>query len=182
MAWKIDPAHTQVEFSGKHMVVTTVRGRFTDFSGTLDLNPTNLEQSSVEWTVQTASLTTHNEQRDGHLRSPEFFDVAQYPTMTFRSTQVKGQGGGRYAVTGDLTIKDVTRPVTFEVTDEGHGKSPFGANVWAFSVQGTINRKDWGLNWNVALESGGVLVSDQIKISLDVEATEPVSEPALATA
>jgi polyisoprenoid-binding protein YceI len=169
MAWQLDPAHTQVEFSAKHMMITTVRGRFGEFSAVAELDESDLTKSTVEFTIQTASLDTRQEQRDAHLRSPEFFDVENYPTITFKSTSVKSLGRDRYEVTGDLTVKGVTKPETFEVTSEGHAKDPWGKEHHGFTVTGKIDRKDFGLNWNVALETGGWLVGDDIKIAMDVE-------------
>lgn len=171
MAWNIDSAHSSVEFSAKHMMISTVRGRFTQFNGTVNLNEDDLTGSSVEWTLQAASLTTGNEQRDAHLRSGDFLEAEKYPTITFKSTRVESAGADRYTIYGDLTIKDVTRGVSFQATDEGQGKDPWGNTHWGFTVTGSLNRKDFGLNWNAALESGGVLVSDDVKISIDIEAT-----------
>jgi polyisoprenoid-binding protein YceI len=182
MSWQIDPAHTLVEFSAKHMMIATVRGRFKTFDGTLNLNDDNLAQSSVEWTVDVASIDTHNEQRDAHLRSADFFDAENHPTMTFRSTRIQALGGNRYNVTGDLTIRGTTREETFEVSDEGQAKDPWGNQKRAFSVSGSINRKDYGLNWNVALEAGGFMVGEQIKIALEVEAVQQAAVAAAATA
>jgi len=173
-AWNFDPAHTVIGFSAKHMMVTTVRGKFTKFSGELDLDEQQPEQSSVNVTIDTDSITTGQEQRDGHLRSPDFFDAANYPTITFKSTKVEQKSEDRYHIYGDLTIHGVTREVPLDVTLEGHGKNPYGKRVAGFTITGTLNRKDFGLNWNVALESGGWLVSDQVKLEIDVEVAEVV--------
>jgi polyisoprenoid-binding protein YceI len=169
MTWNIDAAHSAVEFSAKHMMISTVRGRFTEFTGTVNLDEKDLTHSSVEWTLQAASLTTGNEQRDAHLRSGDFLEAETYPTITFKSTRVERASADRYTIYGDLTIKDVTREVSFQATDEGQGKDPWGNTHWGFTVTGSLNRKEFGLNWNVALETGGVLVGEQIKIALDVE-------------
>src|SRR6185295_3016656 len=147
MAWTIDAAHTLVEFSVKHMMITTVRGRFTKFDGTLNINDEHPERSTVEGTIQTASIDTHEPKRDEHLRSADFFDAEKYPTITFRSRRIEPTGDNQYKVVGDITIKDVTREIVFNVTDEGQGKNPWGKQVRAFSAQATLNRKDFGLNW-----------------------------------
>lgn len=169
MTWTIDPSHSAVEFSVKHMMFATVRGRFNKFSGTVDLNEANPTQSKVEGQIEVASIDTGEANRDTHLRSADFFDVDNYPLMTFRSTRIEPAGQDQYKVTGDLTIKDVTRPVTFDVTETGRGKDPWGNQRVGVSADTTLNRKDFGLNWNVALETGGWLVGDQIKIHAELE-------------
>ncbi len=180
MAWQIDPAHSQVTFNVKHMMVAKVHGAFNEFSGIVNLDDQDLSKSDVEFTIQAASLTTHNEGRDQHLKSPDFFDVAQFPTITFTSKQVEAAGKGRYAVTGDVTMKGVTRSETFDVEAEGPSKDPWGNHRWGFTITGTLDRKNYGLTWNVALETGGVMVSDTIKIELEVQVTQPA--PAAADA
>lgn len=182
MSWNIDTTHSSVGFSAKHMMIATVRGQFEKFDVQLNLNEDTPELSSVVATIDTASINTHEERRDGHLRSADFFDVAHYPTLTFRSTRVERAGANKYRLIGDLTIKDVTREVVLNVTEEGKGKDPWGGTRWGFSAETTINRKDWGLNWNVALETGGFLVSDLIKIALEVEAVLAPVAAAAATA
>jgi polyisoprenoid-binding protein YceI len=181
MAWEFDQAHTVIGFSAKHMMVTTVRGKFTKFSGELDLNEEHPEQSTLSVTIDAPSITTGQEQRDGHLRSPDFLDVANYPTITYVSKQVTKKGEDRYHLLGDLTIHGVTREVPLDVTLEGHGKNPYGKHVAGFTVIGSISRKDFGLNWNVALESGGWLVSDQVKLEIDAEVAESVPTPVEAS-
>lgn len=176
MAWKIDPSHTLLEFSAKHMMITTVRGRFTEFDGVIVVDADNPANSYAEGTVQTASVDTRESNRDAHLRSADFFDVEQFPTMHFRSTAIEPLGGDRYRVTGDLTIKETTRPVTFTVTDEGGGLDPWGGERRAFSAEAKINRKEWGLNWNVALEAGGWLVSEEIRINAEVQVVKEQEE------
>lgn len=178
MAWKIDPSHSLIEFTVKHMMIATVRGRFGSFDGTVTVNPDNLLQSQVEGWVETASIDTRDTNRDAHLRSADFFDAETFPRMTFRSTKIEKAGDGEFKVTGDLTIKDSTRPVTFTVTDEGQGKDPWGNRRWGLSATASLNRKDFGLNWNVALETGGWLVSDQVKMQAELELVESVEEPA----
>lgn len=185
MSWTLDNSHTVIGFSAKHMMITTVRGTFTDFTANLNINPDDVQNSSLNVAIQLDSINSGDAKRDGHLRSPDFFAAEQYPTMTFKSTRVVGNPDS-FKVYGDLTIKDVTKPIVLNVSKEGEGKSPFGgARVVAYSAEATINRKDWGLNWNVALEAGGWLVSENIKISLDVElveqATAAVQEDAAET-
>jgi polyisoprenoid-binding protein YceI len=169
MAWTLDNAHSSVGFSAKHMMISTVRGGFETFDITANIDEANIAQSTITATIDAASISTREARRDGHLRSADFFDVEQYPTITFRSTKVEQKGADEYQITGDLTIKGVTHPAVFKVESEGRGVDPWGNEHWGFSAQATINRKDWGLNWNVALETGGWLVGDQIKINLDME-------------
>ena len=180
MSWIIDLAHTHVQFAVKHMMISTVRGRFAKFNGTLVIDEQHPERSSAEGVIETASLDTNEPNRDAHLRSADFFDAENFPTMTFRSTQVAPAGDGEYRVTGDLTIRGITRPLTFTVTDEGQGKDPWGGRRRAFTAQAALNRKDFGLNWNVALETGGLLVGDQVKILIEMEAVEQVAAPVAA--
>jgi polyisoprenoid-binding protein YceI len=170
--WKLDPTHTSAEFSARHMMITTVRGSFKNVTGTLDFNPDFPEKSSVEAVIDTASFTgTGLEQRDQHLRSGDFLDVEHYPTITFKSTKVEANKEGTEAkVTGDLTIRGVTRPVVLNVEFVGQAQSPFGTTVAGFAATTKINREDFGLTWNMALESGGWLVGKDVSISLDVEA------------
>jgi polyisoprenoid-binding protein YceI len=170
--WTIDPAHTEVGFSVKHLMISTVRGRFADVRGTIRLDGDDLTQASVEAEIATGSIDTRQEQRDAHLRSPDFFEVEKYPTITFRSTSVERIKNDRYRITGDLTIRDVTREVVLEGTDEGRGRDPWGGDRLGFSAATTIDRRDFGLTWNQALETGGVLVSNEIKIAIDLEAVK----------
>ncbi len=169
MSWKIDPAHSLIEFSVKHMMIATVRGRFTQFDGTVNVDPDDLLRSGVEGYVDVASITTNEPNRDAHLRSADFFDVENHPRMAFRSTKIERTGEDTYRVTGDLTIRGVTRPITFEVTDSGRNKDPWGNLRWGLTATAALNRKDFGLTWNVALEAGGWLVGEQVKISVELE-------------
>ena len=169
MAWHIDPAHSEIQFSVRHMMISTVRGRFNKFSGTIAADEQNPTDAQVNVQVDTASINTREEKRDAHLRSPDFFDVEKFPYITFKSTKIERQDESNFRVHGDLTIRDVTRPVVLNVEYAGQAKSPWGTTSAGFSAQTKINRKDWGLNWNVALETGGWLVSDEIKISIEVE-------------
>ena len=166
--WQIDPAHTSVEFVGRHLMVTKVRGSFPDVAGTIEVgdDPT---QSRVEATIQTGSVTTVAADRDGHLVSPDFFYVENHPEMTFLSTRVTPSGDD-WIVDGDLTIKGVTKPVSMDMQFLGLIDDPWGNPKAAFNASTEILREDWGLNWNVALESGGVLVSKKIAIEIEVQA------------
>ena len=167
--WQIDPAHSLVEFSVRHMMFSTVKGRFTGVQGTILDVAEDPAQSSVQATIDASSVATGDDNRDGHLRSADFFNVEQYPTITFASRRIEGSRD-EFTVTGDLTINGVTREVTLEVAFNGRGTTPFGTTVAGFSAETKINRKDWGLNWNAPLEAGGVLVSDQVKLNLEVQA------------
>jgi polyisoprenoid-binding protein YceI len=169
--WTIDPAHTLVEFSGKHMIFTTVKGRFRDVQGRLAIDAADPARSSVEVEIQASSIDSGVEQRDGHLRSPDFLDVERYPTIGFTSRRVEPVGADRVRVLGDLTIRGTTRPVALDVRYEGLGTNPWGKEVVGFSATTEFNRKDFGLTWNVALEAGGFLVGEQVKVHLEVQAS-----------
>jgi polyisoprenoid-binding protein YceI len=168
-AYAIDPAHTSVEFVGRHLMITKVRGRFPDVSGTITIDD-EPERSHVEVEIGVASIDTGNADRDSHLRSADFFDVDTYPTMSFRSTKVEASGSGTWLVSGHLTVRDVTHPVTLQVDFDGAGGSPFGDERISFSATTEVDREDWGLTWNVALETGGVLVGKKVRIELNVQA------------
>ncbi len=170
--WNIDAAHAQASFSARHMMITTVRGTFGKVSGTINFDPANPSAATVEAVIDTTSLgSTGNDQRDGHLKSPDFLDTEKFPTITFKSTGVEANADGSEAkITGDLTIKDVTRSVVLNAEFLGQGKSPFGTTVAGFNGKTKINREDFGLTWNMALETGGWLVAKDINIELDVEA------------
>lgn len=182
MSWKIDTSHTTLEFGVKHMMVTTVRGRFTEFDGIITEDPDNQLNSRVEGWVDLASVDTHDANRDAHLRSADFFDVEKFPRMTFVSKRIEKMGSDQYRVTGDLTIKGITREIVFDVTNEGQNKNPWGGAVWGLTASATLNRKDFGLNWNVALETGGWLVGEQVKIRVEMELVQVVDEPLQAMA
>jgi polyisoprenoid-binding protein YceI len=168
-AWKLDPTHSAVEFSAKHLMITTVKGRITDIEGTIYTDEKNPGNSSVEATLKAASLDTRTEQRDQHLRSADFLDVEKFPEIKFRSTRIQGEKDS-FKLTGDLTIRDVTKPITLDVEFEGQNKDPWGGQRVGFSASGKIDRRDFGLTWNQALETGGVVVGNDIKISLEVQA------------
>ena len=169
--WTIDASHSTVEFVAKHMMMTTVKGRFAELEGTVVADDSEIADSSVEVTMQAASIDTRSEQRDGHLRSPDFLDVENYPTVTFRSTRVEGSRD-EFKLTGDLTIRGVTRPITLDVTFEGEGKDPWGGTRASFSAKGKFDRRDFGLTWNVALETGGILVSNEVKINIEAQVVQ----------
>jgi polyisoprenoid-binding protein YceI len=152
------------------MMIAKVKGVFNEFTANIDADPTDLTSAKIDFTVDLASIDTRNNDRDAHLRSADFFDVENNPSMTFVSTGIENTGDGEYNVTGDLTIRGVTRSEIFSVTYEGQGKDPWGNEKVGFSAEGKINRRDYGLTWNAALETGGVLVGDVIKISLQIEA------------
>ncbi len=170
--WTIDPTHTRLGFVARHAMVTKVRGAFTDFEGSLTLDGANPSASSISLTAQLASVDTGTADRDAHLRSADFFDVENNPTMTFTSTSVKQSDDDEFVLVGDLTIKGVTRSVEVEVELDGIVTDPFGNTRAGFEGEAEISRKDFGLTWNVPLDAGGVLVSDKIKIQLDVSATK----------
>ncbi len=168
--YDLDPTHTRIGFSARHAMVTTVRGSFTDFTGEAHIDTVNPESSSVSLTIQAASVNTGQGQRDGHLRTGDFFDVDTFPTLTFASTAVSRPESDVWSITGDLTIKGVTRPVTMEFEQTGSAKDPYGNLRVGFEGGTTINRTDWGLSFNAALETGGVLVSEKVKLEFDVSA------------
>lgn len=167
--YNIDKAHSEATFQVRHLL-TKVRGRFSDFEGAIEYNELQPEQSSVNVSIKAASIDTSERDRDTHLRSADFFDVEKFPALTFTSRRITGKGDQRFDVTGDLTIHGVTRPVTFDVTLLGKAKDPWGNERIAFEAETAINRKEYGLNWNAALETGGFLVGDEVKISLSVQA------------
>ncbi len=171
--WKLDPAHTTVEFSAKHLMITTVKGRITDVEGTIVIDEKNPQKSSVEATLKATSLDTRTDQRDQHLRSADFLDVEKFPEIKFRSTRIQGDKA-KFKLTGDLTIRDVTKPVTLDVEFEGTTKDPWGGERVGFSANGKIDRREFGLTWNQALETGGVVVGNDIKISLEAQAVKVV--------
>ena len=169
MSWTIDSAHSEVNFTVRHMMITNVRGRFDKFGGTIDFDEVNPANTRVDVQIEAASINTGDAQRDGHLRSPDFLDVEKYPYLTFKSKRVEVIDDRHARLVGDLTIRDVTREVTLDVEYYGTSKSPWGTTNAGFTATTKINRKDWNLTWNVALETGGWLVSDEVKIDLDLE-------------
>lgn len=172
--WQIDPAHTHVEFAVKHLMIAKVKGRFTGVTGSVELVP-GLNGSTVDVVIDAASIDTREAKRDAHLRSADFFDAERFPTLAFRSRRVIPTGMGEFSIVGDLTIRDVTREVTLAVTDEGRGTDPWGGERAGFSATTEVDRRDYGLTWNQALETGGVLVANEIRISLEVELVKQVA-------
>ena len=171
--WRIDAAHSLVQFAVKHMMFTTVRGRFTDVQGLIHCpDEADPSRASVEATIAAASIDTGDANRDAHLRSEDFLDVERYPTITFRSTRVERMTEDQLQITGDLTIRGVSREVMLDTTYNGRGTNPWGVEVVGFTAQTQINRKDFGLTWNAALESGGFLVGDKLDGLVEVQAVK----------
>ena len=175
--YTFDKAHTTVLFQVRH-IVTNVTGKFKEFEGTIQIDKANPAASTVDFTIQAASIDTNEPKRDEHLRSADFFDVANNPKLTFKSTSVKPAGKDAYLVAGDLTMRGVTKPVSLNVTYLGEGKDPWGNEKVGFDVAGTLNRKDFNINWNKTLDAGGVLVADEVKVQIAVEANK--AKPAMA--
>jgi len=170
--WNVDSAHSSIDFSIKHMMVSKVKGVFRTFDASIEADLEDLTTASIEFTVDVNSVDTRNDDRDNHLRSADFFDVEQFPKMIFKSKEIVKKGRSEYEVTGDLTIHGTTKSETFIVSYEGSGKDPWGNEKVGFEAQGSISRSEYGLRWNAALETGGVLVADQVKISLDIQASK----------
>lgn len=168
MAWTIDTAHSQVSFSVRHMMISNVRGRFESFSGVVDFNEKTPELSTVNVKIDTSTVNTREAARDGHLKSPDFFDAGQYPEITYVSKKVEKVDDNHGRIYGDLTIKDVTKPVVLDVEYSGQS-TMWGKTAAGFSAKAKINRKEWGLNWNQMLESGGILVGEDINIDIELE-------------
>jgi polyisoprenoid-binding protein YceI len=169
--WKIDPNHSIVEFAVKHIMISTVRGRFSEVEGEIVIADGEPSHSSVTATIKAASIDTHTGQRDDHLRSADFLDAANFPEITFKSTRITGDRS-EFEVTGDLTIRGVTREITLDVTHEGSRKDPWGGDRIAFSATTKLDRRDFGLTWNQAIEAGGVLVGNDVKVSIEVQAVK----------
>ena len=170
--WELDPAHSSVEFSVKHMMMTTVRGRFKELKATITGDETHPEGCCVEVEIAAASIDTGQADRDAHLRSAEFFDVERYPTITFRSQRLEGaheREGQRFRMIGELQIRDTTMEVTLDCVFEGRGKDPWGKERAGFAVQGEIDRREWGLRWNQVIETGGVLVANKVRLECEVQ-------------
>lgn len=173
--WQIDAAHSSVEFAVKHMMFTTVRGRFKDVKGTIEADEQNPDASTVNVKIAAASIDTGSPDRDAHLRSADFLDVENHPTLTFRSKRVEGamkKEGDTFRVTGDLTIRGTTMEVTLECQYEGTGKDPWGGTRAGARATARIDRRDWGLKWNQALETGGILVANEVRIEVEAQAVK----------
>ncbi|HEY5618784.1 MAG TPA: YceI family protein [Vicinamibacterales bacterium] len=168
-AWQVDPAHSHVEFAVRHLMISTVKGRFGGVSGTLTGDEADPENASFALTIPVATVDTHQSQRDEHLRSADFFDAEQHPAITFRSTRIERAGRDSFAVAGDLTIRGVSKPITLTVHAGGRVRDPWGGERVGYNAATRINRKDFGLNWNQALETGGVVVGDQVNVAIELE-------------
>ncbi|HEV7206867.1 MAG TPA: YceI family protein [Jatrophihabitans sp.] len=168
--YTLDPSHSRVGFVARHAMVTKVRGSFNEFDGTATIDGANPSNSAVQVTIQVASIDTRNQQRDDHLRTNDFLDAEKYPTITFASTSISHDGGNDFEVTGDLTIRGVTKSVTLPLEFQGSATDPFGNARVGFEGSLVINRKDWGVTWNAALEAGGVLVSEKITLEFEISA------------
>lgn len=180
MSWLIDNTHTQVGFAVRHMMVTTVRGQFKSYKGTLRLDPKDFTKSSFEGAIDVASIDTGVADRDNHLRTNDFFDAPNHPQITFKSTSVRAKGEGEFVVNGDITIRGVTKPIALDVEFAGTSKNPYGKTVAGISARGTLNRKDFGVNFNALLETGGVAVAE--KVTIEIEAQAVYVEDAAAAA
>ena len=170
--WTVDPTHSAIEFSVKHMMIAKVKGSFNKFDANISADPADLTTAEIDFTVDLASIDTRNTDRDNHLRSADFFDVEKNPTLTFKATNIKKTNDNEYAVTGVVTLNGVTKEETFDMTFEGQGKDPWGTEKAGFSGKGKVKRSDYGLTYNAALETGGVLIGDQITLSIDIEAAK----------
>ncbi|NTU83389.1 MAG: YceI family protein [Chloroflexales bacterium] len=175
-SWVIDNSHSHVQFTVRHMMISKARGRFSNFSGTVDFDEQTPANSSVSVQIEVASIDTRDEKRDGHLKSPDFFDAATSPYMTFVSKRVEVVDDSHGKIVGDLTIRGVTKEVVLDTEYTGQAKSPWGTTSAGFSASAKINRKDWGLNWNVALETGGVLVGEEVTIDIELEIVKQVAQ------
>jgi polyisoprenoid-binding protein YceI len=179
--WEIDPSHSAIEFSVRHMMVSTVKGQFEKVTGTLVLDDRDITKSSVQVTIDLNSVNTHEPKRDGHLKSPDFFDTAKHPTATFTSTKVQAAGKGKLKVTGILDLHGVSKPVVLEVEGPTDAyKTPYGTTVRGAHATAKLDRKDFGIGWNKVLDNGGVLVGNEVKLELNVELAEKAAAPAPA--
>ncbi|MGH9411648.1 MAG: YceI family protein [Vicinamibacterales bacterium] len=167
--WKIDPVHSSVEFAVRHLMITTVKGRFTGVSGSVQTDDDDVAKGEAEITIDAATIDTREPQRDAHLKSPDFFDVEKFPTIAFKSTRIIEASDGSFKLAGNLSMHGVTREVVLDVASEGRTKDPWGGDRAGYSATTRLKRSDFGLTWNQALESGGFMVGDEIKITLDVE-------------
>lgn len=167
--WQVDPVHSHIEFAVRHLMISTVKGRFAEVAGTLTGEESDPERASIELTIAAASIDTREPQRDAHLRSADFFDADRHPAIRFRSTGITKAGDGRFTIGGDLTIRDVTKPITLDVHAGGRARDPWGGERTGFSATTKLNRRDFGLNWNQLLETGGVLVGDEVTLSVELQ-------------
>jgi polyisoprenoid-binding protein YceI len=180
MNWQLDDGHTHIGFTGRHMMVATVRGEFEKFSGAVEFDEHDLTRSKVNIQIEAASDNTHNTQRDDHFRSADFFEVERYPYITFKSKRVIMHDANQRQLIGDLTIRNITREVVLDAEYGGVSQTPWNTYTAGFNLHGKVNRKDWGLNWNMLLAGGGLLAGDEIILTIDVELTKPVEVAASA--
>src|SRR5215471_7182064 len=174
MNWQLDTGHTYIGFTGRHLMVSTVRGEFERFSGTVEFDEQDITRSKADIQIEAASVSTRNEQRDEHFRSADFFDVEHFPYITFKSKRVIMQDAYHGTLIGDLTIRNITREVVLDGEYNGVSLTPWNTYSAGFSLQGKVNRKDWGLNWNMVLAGGGLIASDEITLAIDLELTQPL--------
>lgn len=182
MSWVIDPSHSEINFTVRHMMISNVRGKFEKFTGAVEFNEADPSQSSVDVQIEAASVYTKDEKRDGHLKSPDFFNAEVYPYLNFKSKRIEKVDDHHGRIYGDLTIRDITRAVVLATEYNGQSKSPWGTTNAGFSATTRINRKDWGLTWNVSLETGGWLVGDEININIELEIIKQAAPEAVAVA
>lgn len=178
--WQLDPAHTSVEFAVRHLMISTVKGRFGEVNGTITGSLENPANATAQVEISVESIDTRQGQRDAHLRSADFFDAIKWPTIRFTSKRVEGDAAGEFALIGDITIRDVTREIKLDVTNEGTVKDPWGNSRIGFSAKGKVDRRDFGLTYNQALETGGFVVGDEIRISIDAEFTAVAAQVSAA--
>jgi polyisoprenoid-binding protein YceI len=170
--WAVDVSHSSIDFSIKHMMIAKVKGAFHSFNAEIEADPYDLTTADIQVSVELASIDTRNSDRDNHLRTGDFFDIENHPNMTFKSSEIVKTGDGEYKVTGSFSLHGVTRQESFDVTFEGAGKDPWGNEKLGFSAHGSIKRSDYGLTYNAVLETGGVLIGDEVKVSIELEATQ----------
>ena len=178
MNWQFDPGHTYIGFTGRHLMVATVRGEFVAFTGSVTFDAADLAHAQATIEIDAASVTTHNADRDAHFRSSDFFDTDHYPTIRFQSRRVVLAAANQGQVIGDLTIRGITREVVLTLNYTGVQQTPWGTESAGFSLRGTVNRKDWGLTWNALLAAGGLVAGDEIGLVIDLELTRPLATPA----
>jgi len=174
--WQIDPMHSEIQFKVKHLVISTVTGSFQKFEGKIESETNDFNDAKVSFTADIDSISTNNEQRDGHLKSDDFFSAAKFPHLTFEGTSFKQVNGDEYELKGHMTIRDITKEITLKVELGGVAQDPYGNTKAGFSIEGTINRKDFGLAWSAITEAGGVVVSDEVKLILNVQVAKVVAE------
>lgn len=169
--WTIDPAHSSIDFTVKHMMIAKVKGTFHQFEASITGDAHDLTSADIDFSIDLNSVDTRNSDRDAHLRSADFFEIEKFPNLTFKATSIKKSGDGEYSITGDVTLHGVTRSETFNAEFEGAGKDPWGNEKVGFSATGSLKRSDYGLTYNAVLETGGVLIGDEIKVAIEIEAT-----------